>query len=62
MLTICAYWGTIKGAEPDLNPICKNKKKARTRPEWTQRVGPRRACRALVLIISSENYEKGCET
>ncbi len=48
MLTVCAYLGTIKGEKlnepaPDLSPICKNKKKtARTRPEWTQRVGPRR--------------------
>ncbi len=42
MLTICSYLGTIKGADPDLSPICKNKKTSRTRPEWTQRVGPHR--------------------
>ncbi len=46
MLTVCAYLGTIRGEklnepEPDLSPICKNKKTSRTRPEWTQRVGPR---------------------
>ncbi len=43
MLTVCAYFGTIQGEklnepEPDLSPICKNKK----RPEWTLLVGPRR--------------------
>ncbi len=47
MLTVCVYLGTINGEklnepEPDPSPICKNKKTARTQPEWTQRVGPRR--------------------
>ncbi len=28
--------------------ICKKKKAARTRPQWTQPVGPHRACKALI--------------
>ncbi len=48
MCGVLVYLVTIKGEklnapESDPSPICQKKKKtARTRPEWTQRVEPRR--------------------
>ncbi len=55
MLTVCAYFGTIQGEkinepEPDLSPICKNKKCPELGPNGLSVSGPvgfRQARRAL---------------
>ncbi len=57
MLTVCAYFGTIQGEklnepEPDLSPICKNKKRPEPGPNGLSVTGPvgfRWACRALQM-------------
>ncbi len=40
MLTICAYLGTIQGAEPNLSPNCKKKKCPEPGPNGLSVSGP----------------------
>ncbi len=47
---------------PSLNRARSVKKKtSRTRPEWTQRVGPHRACRALLYALIWSIFTAWCQ-